>query len=331
MSGSNDGKKWEQSGIVSGDTIARRFADRMVAKNFSSKFANVQLSDQTCSTLHFRFYRLEINVPNAKSWAIGEFGLFNKGKHAAIGGPYSFTSAWMSAGSQEEWVYVDLGAKCTFDRIVLSWIRRAAAGSIQASDDAAKWRDVSALPENADKGLTDDIKLDAPTKGRYVRVLMKKPASAEGYILSEMEVFGTGGPVPSRILRLRMEKMAEWNWPAGAWRIQRESSVNADGETLSKPGFNDSDWIIATVPGTALVSYLNAGALPDPNFGDNQLSISDSYFYSDFWYRNEFIAPASSAGQRMFLNFDGINWKAEVYLNGRESRIDCRGFYPRTF
>ena len=78
------------------------------------------------------------------------------------------------------------------------------------------------------------------------------------------------------------------------------------------------DWIIATVPGTVLASYYNAGAFPDPNFGDNQLMISDSFFYADFWYRNEFTAPAGVAGKRVWLNFDGINWKADVFLNGEK-------------
>ena len=61
--------------------------------------------------------------------------------------------------------------------------------------------------------------------------------------------------------------------------------------------FADKDWLPATVPGTVLSSYWNDGALPDPNYGDNQLAISDSFFYADFWYRDEFIAPALAAGQ----------------------------------
>ncbi|MBN2013149.1 hypothetical protein JW960_27710 [candidate division KSB1 bacterium] len=61
---------------------------------------------------------------------------------------------------------------------------------------------------------------------------------------------------------------------------------------------------------------LTAQLVPDPNYSDNQLMISDSYFYSDFWYRTEFFVPASYDGKRVFLNFDGINWKATVYLNG---------------
>ncbi len=72
------------------------------------------------------------------------------------------------------------------------------------------------------------------------------------------------------------------------------------------------------MPGTVLTSYANLGAIPDPNFGQNQLHISDSYFYSDFWYRTEFNAPSKTPQQFAWLNFDGINWKAEVYLNGEK-------------
>ena len=57
-----------------------------------------------------------------------------------IGGPYTFTSAWTSAGLDEEWVYVDLGGRFTFDRIKLHWISRAAEGKLQVSQDAVTWR-----------------------------------------------------------------------------------------------------------------------------------------------------------------------------------------------
>jgi len=70
--------------------------------------------------------------------------------------------------------------------------------------------------------------------------------------------------------------------------------------------------------GTVLSSYWNAGAVPDPSYGDNQLAISDSFFYADFWYRTEFKAPRLPADHRAWLNFDGINWKAEAWLNGEK-------------
>ena len=105
--------------------------------------------------------------------------------------------------------------------------------------------------------------------------------------------------------------------------MQRSSQVSQDGTSLSKPGVDDKDWILATVPGTVLCSYLNVHAIPDPNFGKNQLYISDSYFHSDFWYRTEFTSPAIDADQNIWLNFDSINWKAQIFLNGESlGRID---------
>lgn len=250
------------------------------------------------------------------SWRIGQIAFFKGEQRVEVGGPYSFTSAWMSEGSGEEWVYVDLGARCEFDNVKLYWIARAAEGSIQVSDDAENWRDLQSL--NGATGQVDELKLAQPANGRYVRVLMTRPSSEHGYILSEIEVFGRGGfsakpkhaPAASTDRRTLLA--------GGAWRLQRANFVKDEGEALSKAGYQDGDWLVATVPGTVLTSYVNVGAVQDPNFGQNQLHISDSYFYSDFWYRTEFTASANTPQEKVWLNFDGINWKADVFLNGEK-------------
>ncbi len=102
---------------------------------------------------------------------------------------------------------------------------------------------------------------------------------------------GVAGPSRNRIPLRHHRPTAACDLAGGGWRVQRDSQVSADGAELSRPGFKDSDWMLATVPATTLSSYWNAGALADPNFGDNQLMISDSFFYADFWYRTEFAAP----------------------------------------
>jgi hypothetical protein len=151
---------------------------------------------------------------------------------------------------------------------------------------------------------------------------MKRPTSPYGYILSEIEVYGRGGPVAQPKPALA-EREGRLDLAGGDWRVQRDSLVSAGGEILSKSGYNDDDWVVATVPGTVLASYLNVGAIPDPNYGDNQLQISDSFFHADFWYRKQFSVDGPMVGQRVWLNFDGINWKAEVFLNGKRlGRID---------
>ncbi len=275
-----------------------------------------------------RRIRIELSAPSVSRWTIGDVILRDGGERVEAGGPYHFTSAWMSAATGNEWVYVDLGAACTFDRVALYWIRHPAEAAIQVSNDAANWKTVQAV--TAAGSLTDDMKLPQPQRGRYVRVLMSRPADPDNFILSELEVYGRGGPVP-HAKPAPPAANGRLQLSAGAWRLQRDSLVAADGKALSQVGFADKDWLPATVPGTVLSSYWDDGAIPDPNYGNNQLSISDSFFWADFWYRDEFVAPALSAGQRAWLNFNGINWKAEVFLNGEQlGRIDG-GFMRAAF
>jgi len=299
VSGSDDGQSWRELGRVAGnDRPAREFKP-------SVAFA---------AAARERFYRVEFQAPSVTAWRVGEVMFFDRNQRVEVAGPHHFTSAWMPAGKAEEWVYVDLGASCTFDRVALSWIRRAAEGAIQVSDDAAAWRTIQPL------GAGDDYKLAQPANARYVRLLLTRPATPEGYILSEFEVFGRGGPVQAKLSAGGGNP--NFSDPdlgrRALWRIQRDSLVTAGGPALSQPGFKDADWLLATVPATVLSSYLNAGAIPDPNYGDNQLMISDSFFHADFWYRTEFLAPALPRGRRLWLAFNGINWKADVFLNGEK-------------
>ncbi len=264
-----------------------------------------------------RFYRLQIEASNVVKWQVAGVSLFDQDKRVRVGGPYNFTSAWKSAGNQEEWVYVDLGAESTVDRVVLYWIERATEGALQISDDAKTWRTIQALPSAG--SVKDEFKLAKAEKGRYVRVLMTRAEMSEGYVLSELEVYGRGGMVAHPQEAPRVGKKDERiDLARGAWRIQRDSLVEATGEAISKAGFQSSGWLPATVPGTVLSSYLDDGAVPDPNFGRNQLMISDSFFYADFWYRNEFVIARPAAGRHVWLNFDGINWKADVFFNGEK-------------
>jgi len=313
VSGSDDGNTWTDLGHTGG---------------MSRPTGEIHPSVKFAAASHNRFFRVTLSDPRARQFTVNEINFFNSGKPVQIAGPHNFSSSWMSAGKADEWVYVDLGAECTFDRVVLSWIRRASEGEIQVSDDASTWTSLAPLPAT---GTTDDLKVNG--HGRYVRVAMKSPAAPEGYILSEFEVFGKGGPVPQPTAA-PMPTATRMDLAGGAWKIQRDSLVKADGATLSRPGFADSSWMVATVPGTALVSYLNDGAIPDPNFGTNQDLISDSFFQSDFWYRNEFTLPPFFAGKNVVLNFEGVNWKADVYLNGEKlGRIEggfIRGVYDVT-
>ena len=121
---------------------------------------------------------------------------------------------------------------------------------------------------------------------------------------------------------------------------ERKAAREAKGEGLrwqvargcgTAEGFDPTraQWMEAVVPGSVLTSYIEAKAVPDPNFDDDMTQISESYFLSDFWYRTTFKRTSmEQVAGRTMLNLDGINWIAEVTLNGR--RIgEVRGAFRR--
>jgi hypothetical protein len=263
----------------------------------------------------FSRYKVAFTTACAKTWEIGDLDFYLGEERVEMAPSHVFTSAWMSEGAGQEWISIDLGAAATFDVIRLYWIQKPESGVIQVSNDAEVWTDVAPLPGGNE--LTDQIVLGKGASGRYVRILMEGDATHR-MVLSEVEIMGKGGVVPVP----KASPAASGNQltlAGGNWKIQRASRVKEEGPEIAQNGYDDSQWVIATVPATVLMSYKNAGAVPNPNYADNQLMISESFFHSDFWYRNEFTLPADFSDERFFLNFDGINWKADVFLNGKKA------------
>jgi Exo-beta-D-glucosaminidase Ig-fold domain/Glycosyl hydrolases family 2/Concanavalin A-like lectin/glucanases superfamily/Glycosyl hydrolases family 2, sugar binding domain/Glycosyl hydrolases family 2, TIM barrel domain len=103
----------------------------------------------------------------------------------------------------------------------------------------------------------------------------------------------------------------------GGWRLASAPQVTATGVEISQSGFNDKDWLVATVPGTVLTTMVDRGIYPDPDYGLNNMAIPESLAHQDYWYRVEFKAPAAARGRRLKLTFLGVNYAAEVWLNGK--------------
>ncbi len=135
---------------------------------------------------------------------------------------------------------------------------------------------------------------------------------------------GKGGiqkPVakPLRAEDLRTELVGGNPWRLrGGWKLAAAPEVHAAGEEISKPGFAATDWLAATVPGTVLTTMIDRGIYPDSDFGLNNLAIPESLARQNYWYRVEFKAPPESRGQRLTLTFEGVNYAAEVWFNGKK-------------
>ena len=80
--------------------------------------------------------------------------------------------------------------------------------------------------------------------------------------------------------------------------------------------YDTRDWVKATVPGTVFGSYVLEGLEPDPNFADNAYKVDKAKYDRNFWYRTEFNSPEVENGERVWLNFEGVNRKGEIFFNG---------------
>jgi exo-1,4-beta-D-glucosaminidase len=119
------------------------------------------------------------------------------------------------------------------------------------------------------------------------------------------------------------------------WRLQSACKLQAGGDAIAAAGFAVDDWLKTAVPSTVLAAQAAAGAVPDPYFGSNLRQIpgatypigkdfsnlpmpADSPYHCGWWFRTQFTAPAAAADQRFWLHFGGINYRAELWLNGQK-------------
>lgn len=127
--------------------------------------------------------------------------------------------------------------------------------------------------------------------------------------------------------RPSMTQLANNRWQIGDWSLAFADAMKAAGAELSAAGFNKGEWYKATVPGTVLTTLVDRGVYPDPAYGLNNMAIPESLARQDYWYRTEFDMPSGAAAER-FLVFKGINYAAEVWVNG--TRVgEVRGAFVR--
>ena len=96
------------------------------------------------------------------------------------------------------------------------------------------------------------------------------------------------------------------------------------------PGPPTSGWFRAVVPGTVLTTLVANHVYPEPLFGENNRPtiIPESLSRTSYWYRTSVVVPPGFAGHRVWLNFDGVNYLADVWVNG--ARVgDIPGAFAR--
>jgi mannosylglycoprotein endo-beta-mannosidase len=102
------------------------------------------------------------------------------------------------------------------------------------------------------------------------------------------------------------------------WKMQDAAKVAREATILSTAGFEPQGWYAATVPGTVLTTLVNNGVYPEPLYGENMRAIPESLNKSSYWYRTTFSVPAAYRGRHVWIHFGGINYSAQIWVNGHE-------------
>ncbi len=105
------------------------------------------------------------------------------------------------------------------------------------------------------------------------------------------------------------------------WRCNPVGKTTDAGSAISTPTYALTGWQPAVVPGTVLTTMLANKQVPDPFYGMNNEAIPDIYRtgrdYYTYWFVNEF-ADRPKPGEQVWLNFRGINYSCDVFLNGQK-------------
>ena len=105
---------------------------------------------------------------------------------------------------------------------------------------------------------------------------------------------------------------------ADGWALTEANGLTADAAAISDAGYDTTGWIpVRRMPGTVLQILQDAGVYPDLYYGTNlRTEVPQDLYKKNWWYRTTFTAPAGQ--QTYLLDFPGINYRAEIWLNGHQ-------------
>ncbi|WP_405591645.1 discoidin domain-containing protein [Streptomyces sp. NBC_01190] len=268
-------------------------------------------------------------------------------------------TGWRAADGDPQWISVDLQADCSVDSVRLTFEatvndpvftpstsgnpRDSTTGQeilsscavdfvVETSRDGHSW--TSVYRTTSGTGGVVDIPLATPVVARWVRLTVRKRSNANPLGLNGFEVFGTAaghrpaatgwtdwGTHDHQAPELRVAADGTVPLESG-WTLTMDDWAGGEGADLSRTAVDTSSWLPATVPGTVLTSLVDQGHLPDPVSGLNNLRVPEALSRHSWWYRRGFELPhdlPTGAGRHVWLEFDGVNHQADIWLNGQQA------------
>ena len=250
-----------------------------------------------------------------------------------------------------QWIEIDLQAPCQTNCINIKWesdskqpvyetivtgmlgneqiTAYGTSYSVSTSLDGQQWNQIYSTTLGS--GGLEKINIQ-PTSLRFVRVNITKRSHDSWIGISEIQVMGTCSehrpPVTSWKLRrkdktkptLAKKLSDDGTMPLNTgWELQREDWLGLTASQIADPKLDTNNWYNATVPGTVLTTLVNQEVFQDPITGLKNLNIPESLAKHNWWYRCQLKIPSSyklNNNNKLWLEFDGINHCAEIWLNG---------------
>ncbi|SDN19988.1 glycosyl hydrolase 2 galactose-binding domain-containing protein [Allokutzneria albata] len=100
------------------------------------------------------------------------------------------------------------------------------------------------------------------------------------------------------------------------WRMQTSRSVTGGGDAISRPGFNDVNWLKVPARSTVMAGLIANRKYPDLNHSTNMKQVNSADFAVPWWYRKGFTADPVPGGHTFLKLNGGILSRGEVWLNG---------------
>lgn len=101
------------------------------------------------------------------------------------------------------------------------------------------------------------------------------------------------------------------------WKMRSSIDITLKGKDISQSGFSTTGWYNVNVPSTIIAGLLANKVYDfDPFFAMNLEKISGPQFDKPWWFRKEFTLPSSKQNKTVTLQLHGINYKANLWLNG---------------
>lgn len=136
------------------------------------------------------------------------------------------------------------------------------------------------------------------------------------------------------------------------WRLKSSVLVAEDGDVVSTTSYVPREWYPTRVPSTVLSALIRNGVYPDLRVGLNNFLIPDASeefnaahglakhshlpdgrnpWKDSYWFRTEFELPQLDRARQVWLHFDAINYRADVWLNGKKvaDRRQMAGMFRR--